>query len=78
MNKAERRYRTAKVINKRLNELRALNTSPEYLEWMREESHRMAKKHPLDCGITDCHICHSDKIQGGKPIGYRRKYSVAD
>ena len=24
--------------------------------------HRLAKKHPLDCGKANCYLCHGDKL----------------
>ena len=56
--RAVRRAQVKKVIKKRLKVIKSI--SPDYKEVI-EQPHRMAKKHPLDCGNPKCGLCHIDK-----------------
>jgi hypothetical protein len=60
-NKAWRRDNDKKLIVKRKKLLRDLNNK-DYLKKFEGEEHRLAVKHPLDCGRTDCGICHHYKV----------------
>ena len=57
--RAVRRHQVKRVIKKRLKVIKQV--SPEYKEVI-EQPHRMAKKHPLDCGNPMCGLCHIHKI----------------
>ena len=56
--RAERREQVKRVIKKRLKVIKSI--SPDYKKVI-EEPHRMAKKHPLDCGNPKCFLCHHEK-----------------
>jgi len=48
----------------------------QWPEGIESESHRLAKRHPLDCGRTKCFWCHSEKLTKEKPYRYKRKYGM--
>lgn len=56
--RAVRRQQVKRVIKKRLKVIKQV--SPDYKEVI-EQPHRMAKKHPLDCGNPMCGLCHMHK-----------------
>lgn len=37
-----------------------------------KEPHRMHKHHALDCGISDCIICHGKKAKGERTVQEKR------
>lgn len=55
--KAKRLQRTANVIKKQLRIAKALG-----MHHILKQPHRLAKHHALDCGKSECLVCHSDKI----------------
>jgi hypothetical protein len=68
--RAERREQVKRVIKKRLKIIKRI--SPDYKEVI-EQPHRMAKKHPLDCGNPMCGLCHGDKNMKKIKISVLRK-----
>lgn len=54
---------TERVIENRLRFLKAVGPDEWYEKNLRER-HRLAKKHPWDCGRGRCWICHWDKVAG--------------
>lgn len=67
--RGRRRRNTERVIRNRLRFLKSFGPDAWYDLNVREP-HRLAKKHPWDCGRTQCHICHYEKVLG---IG-KKKY----
>lgn len=62
--KREKRIRrTEAVIARRLRFLKGFGPDAWY-ELNASQPHRLAKKHPWDCGKTQCHICHYEKVLG--------------
>lgn len=59
-----RRARTDRTIRRRLIFLRIID--PNYYERVKSEPHRLAKKHPFDCGQAGCTICHAEKVLESK------------
>lgn len=57
--RATRRALTKKVIKRRIKQVKATTWHPDE---MLEQPHRMAKKHPFDCGNPKCGLCHLDKL----------------
>jgi hypothetical protein len=60
---------TERIIRNRLRFLRIMGPD----EWYRknlEEPHRLAKKHPWDCGKSKCWLCHFEKLAGIKKKKY--------
>jgi len=43
---------------------RRQKVAKQYHGWRANQAGRYRKKHPLDCGNTRCHVCHSDKLMG--------------
>jgi len=52
---------TERVIRNRLRFLRIMGPDEWYKMHLRDR-HRLAKKHPWDCGKSRCFICHSEKL----------------
>jgi hypothetical protein len=57
MNRAERRHRTEKVVKKRMKET-TYPTIPG----------KCKKKHPLDCGKTNCRYCRDEDRKRDKHV----------
>jgi hypothetical protein len=57
--KAKRLQRTANAINK---QLRIAKQSVWHNSKLLSQPHRLAKQHALDCGISECLVCHSEKV----------------
>lgn len=55
--KAKRLQRTANAIKK---QLRIANTFG--MNHILKQPHRLAKHHALDCGNSECLVCHSEKV----------------
>jgi hypothetical protein len=64
--RGERLMTSKKVINKRLRTVKDLPWTKDYYEILKEGPNRANKKHPLDCGNSQCFLCHSDKLLGIK------------
>jgi len=66
--RAIRRDIDKKVIKKRLKFLKLHDdrkpdsAGTTYYEKMKATPHRLAKKHPYDCGKAKCYLCHSGKL----------------
>jgi len=73
--RAERRQQVKRVIKKRLKVIKQV--SPDYKEVI-EQPHRMAKKHPLDCGNPKCGMCHMHKRTKEEKISVLRKTTGLD
>jgi hypothetical protein len=73
--RAIRRHQAKRIIKKRLAVIKQV--SPDYKKVI-EQPHRMAKKHPLDCGNPGCPLCHMDKIRKKLKISIRRKILEKD
>jgi hypothetical protein len=59
MDRGERRFRTSKVVKKRmvfLKKMYAGKTIPQKMVG------RCRRVHPHDCGHTNCYVCHCDKL----------------
>ena len=65
--KAKRLQRTANVIKKQMRIAKALG-----LTHLLKQPHRLAKHHALDCGNTECLVCHSDKVFNKPTIQEKR------
>ena len=74
-NRALRRHQAKRVIKKRLKVIK--NIAPDFKEVI-EQPHRMAKKHPFDCGNPKCFLCHSDKLLKNKKISDLKHQPVGD
>jgi hypothetical protein len=61
-NKAWRRDKDKNVIRKRKKLLK--HVDPQRVEYFEDKENRLAVKHPLDCGNTDCGVCHGHKRKG--------------
>ncbi len=68
--RGERRRLAKKVIKKRLKVIKNASSAPSK---MLEQPHRMAKKHPFDCGNPKCPMCHMDKVLKKPKISDLRK-----
>jgi len=62
---------TERVIRNRLKFLRMMGPD-EWYTLNLAEPHRLAKKHPWDCGKGRCWLCHYEKLAGIK----RKKYEA--
>jgi len=63
--KARRIMQTDRVIAKRLRLLREIYAErSEFYQQFANQPHRLAKKHPLDCGQSQCFWCHMEKLNG--------------
>lgn len=62
---------TERIIENRLRFLRDMGSDGLYRKYL-EERHRLAKRHPWDCGHSRCWICHFEKLAGMK----RKKYEA--
>jgi len=75
MDKESRRGRrirhTERVIRNRLEFLRDMGSDGLYRKYFKER-HRLAKRHPWDCGKPKCWVCHFEKLAGIK----RKKYEA--
>ena len=69
---------TDRIIQNRLRFLKGFGPD-EWYELNAAEPHRLAKKHPWDCGRTKCLVCHFEKIYGlgGKKYKGRTRESLA-
>lgn len=73
MGKAERMYRTSKVVRKRITFLEKMYYScmgncsiPE------KRIGQCRDRHPWDCGHTKCYACHCDKLDKILTLQQRR------
>lgn len=67
--RASRRSRTANAIKKQIRIAKAAWNSEHLLE----QPHRFAKHHALDCGNSECLVCHSEKVFR-KPTMQEKKF----
>jgi hypothetical protein len=65
--KAKRLQRTANTIKKQLRIAKAFG-----LNHLLKQPHRLAKHHALDCGNTECLVCHSEKVFNKPTIQEKR------
>jgi len=74
--KARRMMLTDRIIAKRLRVLRELySKNAELYRLYVKQPHRLAKKHPFDCGQARCFWCHQDKLNGVPTARDRRASS---
>jgi len=74
--KAKRMMQTDRVIAKRLRLLRDIFPEDrDVYQRYAGQPHRLAKKHPLDCGQARCFWCHQDKLNGVPTARDRRASS---
>jgi hypothetical protein len=66
--KTKRLQRTANIIKKQLRIAKSFG-----LTHLLKQPHRLAKHHALDCGNTECLVCHSEKVFN-KPTLQKRKF----
>ena len=59
MDKAERLFRTSKIVRKRIILLQKMYGNKEVPV---RKIGRCRKTHPYDCGHPQCYCCHSDKL----------------
>lgn len=82
--RAIRRDIDKKVIKKRLKFLKLHDdgkpdsAGTTYYEKIKATPHRLAKKHPYDCGKAKCYFCHADKILKNKKARDRRMDQIVD
>ena len=65
--RAKRLQHTANVIKKLIRIAKAFG-----LTHLLKQPHRLAKHHALDCGNTECQVCHSEKIFNKPTIQEKR------
>ena len=65
--RAKRLQYTANIIKKQMRIAKALG-----LTHLLKQPHRLAKHHVLDCGNTECLVCHSDKVFNKPTIQEKR------
>jgi len=59
MNRAERRYRTSLIVDRRKRQIKyAQPFNKDYVVGS------FKKKSPMDCGSSKCFSCHPEKISG--------------
>jgi len=63
--KAERRWRTSKVVAKRVPFLKRIYGEREIPA---SKYGRCRDRHPFDCGNSRCVCCHSDKLLDIRPV----------
>jgi len=74
----ERRIRhTERIIANRLRFLRVFGPD-EWYEKNSRERHRLAKRHPWDCGRTSCVWCHCGKVCGTEQKKYKGEKASKD
>lgn len=61
-NRARRRNNNKNLIRNRKRLLKHVDAS--YGKHFEGKENKLAVKHPLDCGKTDCSLCHSHKVRG--------------
>ena len=59
--RAIRRHHNERIIKKRLKLVQ--NDDLRHYKELKDEAHRLCKKHPYDCG-SQCFMCHGDKLFG--------------
>jgi hypothetical protein len=65
--RAKRLQHAANVIKKQIRIAKAFG-----LTHLLKQPHRLAKHHALDCGNTECQVCHSEKIFNKPTIQEKR------
>ncbi len=65
--KAKRLQRTSNAIKKQLRIAKAFG-----MIHILKQPHRLAKHHALDCGNTECLVCHSEKVFNKPTIQEKR------
>lgn len=76
MTRSERRHRTFRTVQKRSKVLNRVIKSQPIIESKKTIEKRIGrcKKHsPLDCGVSNCVCCHSDKIFDEEAIKYQKQ-----
>ena len=71
LKRATRLQRTSNAIKKQLRIAKAFG-----MNHILKQPHRLAKHHALDCGNSECLVCHSDKVFG-KPTFQEQKFIEA-
>ena len=66
--RALRRHDTKRVIKNRVRVAKAIGWDKVI-----QQPHRLAKRHPCDCGNPKCMCCHSEKLLGHIKISDKRK-----
>jgi len=76
MKKAERLYRTSKIVRKRIAFLKRMYSSRKIKGLLYEIPEKRIgqcrNRHPLDCGHANCYFCHFDKIYNVPTIQQRK------
>lgn len=67
--RANRLQRTANAIKKQIR----IAKNAWNAEHLLKQPHRFAKRHALDCGNSECLVCHSEKVFH-KPTLQERKF----
>ena len=67
--KAKRLQRTSNAIKKQLRIAKAFG-----MNHILKQPHRLAKHHALDCGNSECLVCHSEKVFS-KPTLQEKKFN---
>ena len=62
--RALRRFQTRRIIQKRLKLL--ANLAPSYFLTVSKKPGKLKKKHPFDCGKSNCYVCHAVKLLESK------------
>jgi len=62
--KSWRRHKTNSIINKRLNLIKEIwyGFADNAIKRFKKERHYLSKKHPCDCGKSQCKLCNYEKI----------------
>jgi len=62
--KAWRRHKENSIINKRLKLIKQIwyGFSDKTIEKFKRKRHYLSKKHPCDCGKSQCYLCNYEKI----------------
>lgn len=82
--RAYRRQQNDRVIKSRLKLVKERDdkhkdvTGKTYYEHVAEEPGRLRKKHPYDCGKTQCQLCHSEKLFGKAKISDKRRETMEE
>ena len=56
-----RRYKNFCIQNKRYKFIKNFDQD-EWWKIYTKQKHRLVDRHPLDCGCTQCYLCHSAKL----------------
>lgn len=74
--KAWRREQNKNVINSRKKLLKHID--PNRVEYFQDKENKLAVKHPLDCGKTDCGLCHGHKKNKACASKWHDEHAIVD